>query len=294
MTPKKLRKIVIPVAGYGTRFLPFTKAQPKEMIPVIDKPVIQYVVENAVAAGFNEVILVTSSNKRSIEDHFDSNFELEHKLKKAGKAEALEAVRHATNLAKFIFVRQPEPLGNGHAVLMAREVVGDEPFAMVWGDEILISEPPVLKQLRDCFEKYHKSTIVLIRSPKDKFEEYCSKYGCADVEDLGNGEFRVKGVIEKPDPKDAPSDLFSVGGWIFEPKIMEILAGTKSGKGGEIWLQDAVDVLAKAGELYGKEMDCKYYDIGSKHGFLRATIDFALEREDTKKELAEYLRGLKI
>jgi UTP--glucose-1-phosphate uridylyltransferase len=289
----KLRKIVIPVAGYGTRFLPFTKAQPKEMIPVVDKPVIQYIVENAVAAGFNQVVLVTSSNKRALEDHFDSNYELETKLEKAGKKEALEAVRHATNLAKFIYVRQPEPLGNGHAVLMAREVVGDEPFAMVWGDEILKSEPSVLKQLRECYEKYQKSTITLIRAPKEKFEEYCAKYGCADVEDLGGGEYKIKGVVEKPDPKDAPSDLFSVGGWIFEPKIMDILAQTQSGKGGEIWLQDAVDVLAKSGELYGKEMPCQYYDIGSKLGFLKATVDFALERDDVKEEFAEYLKNLK-
>lgn len=288
-----LRKIVIPVAGYGTRFLPFTKAQPKEMIPVIDKPVIQYVVENAVAAGFTEVILVTSSNKRAIEDHFDSNYELESKLEKAGKLEALRVVRHSTNLAKFIFVRQPEPLGNGHAVLMAREVVGKEPFAMVWGDEILKAKIPVMQQLRKCYEKYGKSTIVLIRSPKDKFDEYCSKYGCADVDGLGNGEYKVKGVIEKPAPKDAPSDLFSVGGWIFEPKIMDILARTKSGKGGEIWLQDAVTELAKSGELYGKEMDCQYFDIGSKQGFLRATVDFALEREDVSQEFKEYLKSLK-
>ncbi len=287
-----LQKVVIPVAGYGTRFLPYTKAAPKEMLPIVDKPVIQYIVEDAVKAGFKEIILITGANKRAIEDHFDTNFELETKLEKAGKLEQLREIRAISSLAKFIYVRQSEPLGNGHAVLMAREVVGNEPFAVVWGDEILQSDPPVLAQLKECYQTYGKSCLVLIRAPREKFAEYCSKYGCAEVEKVGERDYKIKGVIEKPDPKEAPSDLFSVGGWIFEPKVMDILAQLQPGKGGEIWLQDANDQLAKNGELYGREIQGKYFDIGSKQGFLKATVEFALQREDLKEDFRRYLKEI--
>lgn len=287
-----LKKIVIPVAGYGTRFLPYTKAAPKEMVPLVDKPVIQYIVEDAVAAGFTEVILITGANKRAIEDHFDSNFELEYKLEKAGKTEQLKEVRKISKLAKFIYVRQPEPLGNGHAILMAKGVVGDEPFAVVWGDGIMRADPPVLAQLRKCFEKHKKSCLALTRAPKEQFKEYCQRYACAEVEKISPTDYKIKKVIEKPEPDEAPSDLFSIGGMVFEPKVMEILETTKPGKGGEIWLQDANDVLAKNGELYGREIDVKYFDIGSKQGFLEATVEFALEREDLKEEFGEYLKKI--
>jgi len=289
----KITKLIIPVAGYGTRFLPFTKAMPKEMIPIVDKPVIQQICEDAVTSGITDIILITGSNKRAIEDHFDFNFELEAKLQEAGKLEQFEEIRRVARMARFVYVRQKEPKGNGHAVLQARQLVEKEPFAVVWGDEFHVTNPPHIKQLIDAYEKYEKPIITLIRSPKEEHADYCSKYGCVDAEDVGNGVYKIKRIIEKPKPEEAPSDLFSLGGYILTPRIMEILAETQPGKGGEIWMVDAIDQAIKEGDVYGKLIDSQYYDIGSKIGFLKATVSSALKRPDTKEEFKNYLDNLK-
>ncbi len=288
----KISKLIIPVAGYGTRFLPYTKAMPKEMIPIVDKPVLQIIVEHAVESGIKDVILVTGSNKRGIEDHFDYNFELEHRLKESGKLDRYEEIRKIASMARFAYVRQKEPKGNGHAVLQAKQFVEKEPFAVVWGDEFHIANPPQIKQLIDTYDKYQKPVITLIRSPKGEHADYCSKYGCVDAKEVEPGIYEINGIVEKPDPKDAPSDLFSLGGYILTPEVMDILDETPAGKGGEIWLADALDSAIKKDKVYGKLVESEYYDIGSKTGFLKATVDMALERDDTKDEFKKYLNTL--
>lgn len=289
-----IKKLIIPVAGYGTRYLPYTKAAPKEMLPIVDKPVIQLICEEAVKAGIEQIILVTGANKRAIEDHFDYNFELEYKLQQAGKTEQYEDIRRIARMARFIYVRQKEPLGNGHAILQARELVDDEPFAVVWGDEFHVAEKPHLEQLIDVYKKYQKPVISLIKSPEDKHASYCNSYGCADSEELEDGTYKIKNIIEKPGVEKAPSNLFSMGGYIFTPRIMEILAETEPGKGGEIWLADALARAVKEDEVYGKLIESKYYDTGSKLGFLQATVDSALKRDDLKDEFKKYLSELSL
>lgn len=288
----KITKLIIPVAGYGTRFLPFTKAMPKEMIPIVDKPVIQQICEDAVESGITDIILITGSNKRAIEDHFDFNFELETKLQEAGKSEQYEEIRRVARMARFAYVRQKEPKGNGHAVLQAKQFVEKEPFVVVWGDEFHVATPPQIKQLIDTYDKYQKPVITLIRSPKDQHADYCSKYGCVDATEVEPGIYKINSVVEKPKPEDAPSDLFSLGGYVLTPRIMEILAQTEPGKGGEIWMVDALDQAIKEGEVYGKLIDSQYFDIGSKIGFLKATVDAGLKREDTRDEFREYLKTI--
>jgi UTP--glucose-1-phosphate uridylyltransferase len=290
----KIRKVIIPVAGFGTRFLPYTKAAPKEMLPIVDKPVIQFIVEEAVRSGIEEVILITGQNKRAIEDHFDYNFELEELLKQKGKENEFEEIRRISDMAKFIYVRQKAPLGNGHAVLCAKEVVGNEPFAVVWGDDLFQAKEPHIQQLINVFEKYHQPVISLIKSPKGKFEQYCSRYGCADAEKIDKKTFKIRRLVEKPNPNDAPSNLFSIGGYIFTPDIFPILENTKPGKGGEIWLVDAIEDFAKQGRLYGCLLNGSFYDIGSKTGFLKATVAYALEHHDVDEEFREFLRELRI
>jgi len=238
--------LIIPVAGYGTRFLPFTKAMPKEMIPIVDKPVIQQICEDAVESGITDIILITGSNKRAIEDHFDFNFELEAKLQEAGKLEQYEEIRRVARMARFVYVRQKEPKGNGHAVLQARQLVESEPFAVVWGDEFHTTEPPHIKQLMEAYEKYEKPIITLIRSTPENHADYCSKYGCVDAQKVEDGIYKIKRIIEKPKPEEAPSDLFSLGGYILTPRIMEILGETQPGKGGEIWRTPSTKPLKKA------------------------------------------------
>lgn len=321
----KITKLIIPVAGYGTRFLPFTKAMPKEMIPIVDKPVIQQICEDAVESGITDIILITGSNKRAIEDHFDFNFELEAKLQEAGKLEQYEEIRRVARMARFVYVRQKEPKGNGHAVLQARQLVEKEPFAVVWGDEFHATNPPAampnstsptgddttdigkysdsgeqqlragpphIKQLIDAYEKYEKPIITLIRSPKDQHADFCSKYGCVDAQEVGPGVYKIKRIIEKPKPEEAPGDLFSLGGYVLTPRIMEILGETEPGKGGEIWMVDAIDQAIKEGEVYGKLIDSTYHDIGGKIGFLKATVSAGLARPDTKEEFKKYLNDL--
>lgn len=264
------------------------------MLPIVDKPVIQFIVEEAVRSGIEEVILITGQNKRAIEDHFDYNFELEELLKQRGKQKEYEEIRRISDLAKFIYVRQKAPLGNGHAVLCAKEVVGNEPFAVVWGDDLFQAKVPHIKQLMKVFDKYRQPVISLIRSTKDKFETFCSRYGCADAERIDKKTFKIKKLIEKPSPDEAPSNLFSIGGYIFTPDIFPILQNTKPGKGGEIWLVDAIEELAKQDRLYGCLLEGNFYDVGSKTGFLTATVSYALKHEDVDGEFREFLKKLKL
>lgn len=291
----KITKAVIPAAGYGTRFLPFTKASPKEMIPVVDKPVIQYIVEAAVKSGIEEIILITGQNKRSIEDHFDSNFELEFRLEQAGKKEELKELRQISELAKFVYIRQKEPLGNGHAVLCAKEVIGDEPFVVIWGDEIWTGEKPQIQQLLNSFAENQQPIISLKESASDEeFQYMCQRYGCIDGQKVKDNLYEIKSVVEKPDPAEAPSNLFSMGGYVLTPAIFNYLEKIQSGKGNEIWLVDALREMAKVEKVYGRCIEGQYYDIGNKLGFLKATVDFALGRADINGEFKEFLKAKNI
>lgn len=281
-----IKKAVIPVAGLGTRFLPATKAQPKEMLPIVDKPVIQYIVEEAVKAGIKQIVFVTGKHKRAIEDHFDTNFELEYVLEKKGKEELLKLVRGVTNLAEIIYIRQKEPLGLGHAILTAEPVIGNEPFAVLLGDDIMVSEPPAIKQLMDVFSKYRCTVLGVQRVP----EEDVSKYGIVGGKEIELGVFKVDTLMEKPSTEEAPSDLAITGRYILTPGIFEALKKTPPGKGGEIQLTDGIERLGMKEALYAKIMEGERYDTGDKLGFLIATVDFALKREDLKEPLLKFLR----
>jgi len=286
---KKIRKVVIPAAGFGTRFLPATKAQPKEMLPIVDKPIIQYVVEQAVAAGIEQVIIVTGWHKRAIEDHFDKHFELEARLEKDGKLELLEEIKRISNLADFVYVRQKEPLGNGHAVLVAKDVVGDEPFLVMWGDEFFQAEPPASKQLIEAFEKYEKPVIAGIRIQRADLP----KYGIADVTPVENNIFKINKIVEKPKIEEAPSDLATHGTYLFTPDIFTILENLKPGRDGEIWIADAIDELISKRDVYAVELKkAKYYDCGSKISYLKAVVDHGLTHGDVNGEFRKYLKSL--
>lgn len=288
---KKVRKVVIPAAGFGTRFLPATKAQPKEILPIVDKPIIQYVVEQAVEAGITQVVIVTGWHKRSIEDHFDRHFELEARLEQANKKELLEQVKKISDLANFIYVRQKEPLGNGHAVLVAKDVVGDEPFLVMWGDEFFSANPPAVTQLIEAYEKYETPVIAGVRIEKEDL----AKYGIADVKHVEENIFKINKIVEKPDADSAPSDLATHGNYLFTPDIFDILENLKSSKSGEIWIADAIDELIKKRDVYAVELkNAKYYDCGSKIGYLRAVVDHGLGHPDIKDEFREYLRRLEL
>ena len=288
---KKVRKVVIPAAGFGTRFLPATKASPKEMLPIVDKPIIQYVVEQAVEAGIEEIIVVTGWHKRAIEDHFDTHFELEARLDKDGKVKELAEIRRISNLANFVYVRQKEPLGNGHAVLVAKDIVGDEPFLVMWGDEFFQASPVAPKQLIDAYEKYGAPVIAGVRIEKPDL----SKYGIADITPVKDNIFKIAKIVEKPDPDEAPSDLATHGSYLFTPDVFEILEDLKPGRDGEIWIADAIDQLILRRDVYACELqNAKYYDCGSKVSYLKAVIDHGPAREDVNGELREYLKSLKL
>jgi UTP--glucose-1-phosphate uridylyltransferase len=287
----KIRKVIIPVAGYGTRFLPATKAQPKEMLPIVDKPVIQYIVEEAVASGITDVILVTGASKRAVEDHFDYNFELQNWLKKQGKEEIRQEMKRIADMANFIYIRQKGPYGNGTPVLNCRQIVGDEPFAVLWGDDFLVNDgKPRLKQLIEIFEKYTDPVLSAIKLTRDETK----KYGVFDAQKIEKNVYQVKKIVEKPGPEKAPSLLGSVGGYVLTPDIFDELEKLKPGAGGEMWLVDAIHNLGKKRPIYACELKGTWYDAGSKLGWLKANVDLALKRPDLKTGFSQYLKKLKI
>ncbi len=283
---QKIKKAVLPAAGFGTRFLPATKAMPKEMLPIVDKPVIQYIVEEAVASGIEEIIIVTGSGKRAIEDHFDRSFELSHKLKKSGKNDLLKTVEEVENLAKFIYVRQPEPLGDGHAILCAKEVIGDEPFAVLFGDEIVDHPTPALKQLIDVYEQTQSSVIALERIPETDTE----KYGIVATKSSDGRIHELDSMVEKPKPQDAPSTLGIIGKYVCTPEVLKHLEKAESGtKDGEIRLIDAFRSVIGNQSIFGYELEGTRHDTGNKVGFLKASINFALKRPELAEELREFM-----
>ena len=289
----RVRKAVLPAAGWGTRFLPATKAQPKEMLPLVDKPVIQYAVEEAVAAGIEQVIIVTSSQKRAIEDHFDVSYELEHLLEERGDVEMLRRIKHISDLAQIAYVRQKEQLGLGHAVLMAKELVGHEPFAVILSDDVVVGDRPCIGQLIHAYNETHSSVVAVMEVP----HEETSRYGIIDSEPAGNDQdhgrlYRVKGVVEKPNPDDAPSDLAIIGRYVLTPKIFEKLEQTQRGAGGEIQLTDAIEALMQEQEVYAYAFEGTRYDAGTTMGWLKASVELALQRPDLSAEFRDYLRSV--
>lgn len=285
----KIRKAVIPAAGFGTRFLPATKAMPKEMLPIVDKPVIQYVVEEAVKSGIEDIIIVTGSNKRAIEDHFDHSAELEDWLLEQGKEEQLKEIKRIAAMANFIYVRQKGPYGNATPVLAAKPSVGNEPFAVLWGDEFIWSEPPRLKQMIDVYEKYGDAVISAVRVA----EKDVTRYGIAEAIKIEGNVHQIKRIVEKPSIEEAPSNLATHGAYIFNPEIFSILENLKPSKGGEVWLIDAVNELMKTKAVYACEIENgKYYDTGNKVEYLKANIEFALQRKEFNGELKQYLVDL--
>lgn len=285
----KVRKAVIPAAGLGTRFLPATKAQPKEMIPVVDKPGIQYVVEEAVRAGLHDILIVTSRGKVIVEDHFDKALELERHLEGKGKTEELEEVRRIADLADIHYVRQKEPLGFGHAVSLARAHVGDEPFVVMVGDEVVPepkgSEPALIESLLSVYEQRQASVVAVQRVPVEEV----SAYGIIDPEPVSDTLVRVKGMVEKPPAGEAVSNLASRGRYLFTPQIFDALSRTREGVGGEIQLTDAIRILAEEEDVYAYIHEGPMYDVGKKIDYLKATIELALRRDDLAKPLREYL-----
>jgi len=286
---KRIRRAVFPAAGLGTRFLPATKSQPKEMLTIVDKPVIQYLAEEAAASGIEEIILITGRGKAAIENHFDHSFELEHRLEVSSKYDLLREVRRVSNIAKFIYVRQPHPLGDGHAILCAKEVLGDEPFAVMFGDDIVKNNVPALKQLIDVYEKTGSSVLGLEKIPKKK----TTSYGMIDVHSSDGRIHKVGGLVEKPHPEDAPSDLGIIGKYVVTPEIIKALEAAESGHSdGEIRLIDGLARLMKEQEVYGYEIEGKRYDTGDKFGLVKAIIDFSLEREGLGEKVKEHIVGL--
>jgi UTP--glucose-1-phosphate uridylyltransferase len=283
-----IKKCIIPVAGFGTRFLPATKAMPKEMLPIIDKPVIQYIVEEAVASGIEDIILVTGASKRAIEDHFDYNYELQNWLKKSGKEELREEIKEIADMANFIYIRQKGPYGNGTPVLNAKKIIGDEPFAVIWGDDLFVNgSKPRLKQLMDVYDKYQDPVLTAIKID----DEGTKKYGVIDAKEVEKNVYQINKIAEKPGPEKAPSRIGVLGAYILTPDIFESLEQTQIGQGNELWLVDAIFNLSKKRPLYACLVEGKYYDTGSKLGWLKANVDFALERPDLGKDFNTYLKA---
>ena len=281
----KVKKAIIPAAGLGTRFLPATKAQPKEMLPVVDKPTIQYIVEEAIASGIEEILIITGRNKKSIEDHFDKSIELELELEKSGKSELLELVRDISDMVDIHYIRQKEPRGLGHAIHCAKTFVGNEPFAVLLGDDVVDSETPCLKQLIDCYSEY-KTTILGVQTVA---KENVHKYGIVDGIHIEDRVYKVKDLVEKPSEEEAPSNVAILGRYIITPEIFNILENTEPGKGNEIQLTDALKTLITKEAMYAYNFEGKRYDVGDKLGFLQATIEFALKKEELRGEFIEYL-----
>ena len=287
--PQKVRKAVFPAAGLGTRFLPATKASPKEMLPLVDKPLIQYVVEEAVASGIESVIIVTGRGKASFEDHFDVSFELENLLEERGKTEELKAMRAISEMARVSYVRQQEALGLGHAVFQARDLVGDEPFAVMLSDDIIDAETPALRQLLDVYEKYDAPVVAVF----EVAGEAISRFGVIDGEEVEEGVYKIKDMVEKPAVKDAPSNLAIIGRYVLTPDIFDEIEKTTPGAIGEIQITDAMRSLLKKRPFYAVRFKGKRYDAGDKLGFLIATVEFALQHEDLAPEFRGYLQSLR-
>ena len=288
--PQRVRKAVFPAAGLGTRFLPATKASPKEMLPLVDKPLIQYVVEEAVASGVESVIIVTGRGKAAIEDHFDVSFELEKLLEERGKHAELRAMRAISEMARVSYVRQQEALGLGHAVLQARDLVGDEPFAVMLSDDIIDSETPALKQLLDVYEKYDAPVVAVFEVEG----EAISRFGVVDGEEVAEGVYKINDMVEKPVFADAPSDLAIIGRYVLTPDIFDEIEKTRPGAIGEIQITDAMRSLLRKRPFYAVRFEGKRYDAGDKLGFLTATVEFALKHEDLAAEFRKYLQSLQM
>jgi len=285
---QKIRKAVIPAAGYGTRFLPITKSIPKEMLPLIDKPIIQYIIEEAVNSGIEDIVIVTSNGKHAIEDYFDNNLELERYLEAGGKLDQLEEIRRIASMANFIYIRQKGKYGNGTPVLNAEHIIGNEPFAVLWGDEFIAGNPPRLQQTAEVFEEFGRPVISGVRIKK---KEDLSRYGIADLKPVRDNIFEIKNIVEKPKPEEAPSDLAAHGCYILTPDIFDALKNQSPGKGGEIWLVDGINKLKEKGPIYTCEIkEGKYYDCGNVLEYLKTNIDHALKREDIGDEIKQYLQ----
>jgi UTP--glucose-1-phosphate uridylyltransferase len=287
---KPITKAVFPAAGLGTRFLPATKASPKEMLPLVDKPLIQYVIEEAVSSGIEEVVLVTGRGKRSIEDHFDVAFELEEDLKAKGKHKLLSEMQRIAEMVTFCYIRQKKALGLGHAVLTTKRVVGNEPFAVLLGDDIIDAEVPALKQMIQVYQRYPSTILAIQRVPKSQTQHY----GIIDGKKIEDGVYLVNDMVEKPMPDEAPSNLAIIGRYILVPEIFNALERTKPGKGGEIQLTDGLKLLGKEQPIYAYEFQGKRHDAGDKLGFLKATVEYGLKNKEFGKEFRSYLQKLKL
>jgi UTP--glucose-1-phosphate uridylyltransferase len=292
MPALRVRKAVFPAAGLGTRFLPATKAQPKEMLPLVDKPIIQYVVEEAVASGLNSIIIVTGRGKNAIEDHFDVSYELERLLEERGQTKLLEQVRAISSMITVSYVRQGETLGLGHAVLMARDLVGDEPFAVMLGDDIIDNPVPCMRQMIDVFERYGAPVVAVQRVPRSEI----SSYGVIKGEPLDGEDrvYRIDDMVEKPAPDQAPSDLAIIGRYILTPDIFQVIEQTPKDARGEIQLTNGLRRLRETRPIHGYRFEGVRHDAGNKLGFLKATVEFALQRPDLGDPFREYLRSLKL
>jgi UTP--glucose-1-phosphate uridylyltransferase len=294
MENKIIKKVVIPAAGWGTRFLPATKALPKEMLPIVDKPIIQYVVEEVVASGIEDVIIITGWHKRAIEDHFDRSLELENHLEKQNKQERLKEIKKIAGLANFIYIRQKGKLyGNAIPVLAAEPAIDNQPFAVVWGDEFIKADPPRLAQMIKAYEKHPG---VMISAVRIESKEELSRYGIADVEKIDENIFKIKRIVEKPTPDKAPSNLATHGAYIVPPEIFDVIKNLKPGKDKEYWLPEAINELNKQGvPVYACEIkNGKYYDTGNKLEYLKTMIEFALSRSEFSEELKRYLKNLNL
>lgn len=285
---RQITKAVIPAAGLGTRFLPATKASPKEMLPLVDKPLIQYVVEEAVGAGIREIIIITGRGKRAIEDHFDISFELEETLRQNGKLELMESLRKISDMADFCYIRQRQALGLGHAILSAKNLIGDEPFAVLLGDDIIDHPTSALQQMIDLYQKNQAPLIGIQKVPKSEVRQY----GVIDAEAAVDGLYKINDLVEKPSPKEAPSNLAVIGRYILTPEIFELLEKTKPGKNNEIQLTDALKELARLRNMYGYVIQGKRFDAGDKLGFLKATVEMGLKNPELGKEFRKFLKDL--
>lgn len=283
-----IRKAIIPVAGFGTRFLPATKAQPKEMLTVVDKPVIQYIVEEAVASGIKDIILITGQNKRAIEDHFDRNFELEYRLRKQKKDKIIKEVNKISELANFIYIRQKVPLGDGHALLAAKDLVGDEPVAVLFGDDIVDAKVPVIRQLIDIHEKYQDPVIGIMKVAK----KFVSKYGIVDGKSMSERVWQVDSMVEKPSPEEVRSNMAITGRYVITPEVFWHLERAKKGKGGEIRLIDGLNGFLKKRSIYAYEYEGLRFDCGDKLEFLKATVHYGLKHKEFNSGFEKYLKTI--